>query len=49
MDWAWNATTTTYTTSRIFSNDVILNFLGGKVWTFKPAAPFKIYVSIVVR
>lgn len=46
LDWWWNKTNSAYDTTRVFSDEVLLKFLGGRVWTFKPNAPFKILVSL---
>ena len=45
LDWWWNKTSSGYDSTRVFSNEILLKFLGGKVWTFKPNTPFKIFVS----
>jgi len=49
LDWHWNKTYSGFSTTRVFSDEVNLKFLGGRVWTFKPNVPFKIYVSNLMR
>lgn len=44
-DWRFSKTYSGFSTTRVFSDDILLKFLGGHVWTFKPNMPFKIYVS----
>lgn len=45
LDWWWNGTSTGYDSTRVFSDEILLRFLGGRVWTFKPNTPLKIFVS----
>ena len=47
-DWRWQKTYSGYDSIRVYSDEILLKFLGGRVWTFKPNSPFKIYVSIGV-
>ncbi|XP_067941196.1 CD109 antigen-like [Watersipora subatra] len=44
LDWWWNKTYTEYDSIYVYSDQIQLKFLGGNVWTFKPNAPFKIYI-----
>lgn len=44
-DWFFGTAAAGNAATRVFSDNVVLTFLGGEVWSFKPNIPFKIYVS----
>ncbi|XP_067938571.1 CD109 antigen-like [Watersipora subatra] len=45
-DWTSNITVDTHSTTRVFSDKIVLEFLGGKFRTFKPNVPLKIFIAV---
>ena len=44
-DWFFRTKATGVAATLVYSEKIILSFLGGEAWNFKPNMPFKIYVS----
>ena len=45
-DWFFNTTAGGEASTKVFKDDILVKFLGGEVWSFKPDIPFQIFVSI---
>ena len=45
-NWVFRTTAKGEAATVVIADKIVLSFLGGEVWSFKPNIPFKIYVSV---